>query len=75
MEKKGIREIDVNWEDKDEAIKVVMDFEKRGRCELGDIESYNRDGIRVTTIYLENCDFSTWLEIERFMKEEEIRVM
>lgn len=71
----GIYEIDVNWQDKDEAIKVVMDAEKSGKCKLGDIESHNRDGIRVTTIYLENCEFRTWLDIERDMKEDGIRVL
>lgn len=71
----GIYEIDVNWQDKDEAIKVVMDAEKCGKCKLGDIESFNRDGMRVTTIYLESCEFSTWLEIERNMKEDGIRVV
>lgn len=71
----GIYEVDVNWQDKDEAIKVVMDFEKSGKCKLGDIESYNRDGMRVTTIYLEGCDFATWVEIEREMKEDGIRVV
>ena len=71
----GIYEIEVNWQDKDEAIKVVMDAEKDGKCKLGDIESFNRDGMRVTTIYLEDCDFNAWYEIERSMKEDGIRVL
>lgn len=75
MENKGTYVVDVNWEDKDEAIKVAMDAEKRGKCDLGDIESYNGDGIRITSIYLENCEKNTWLDIERLMKEEGIRVL
>lgn len=75
MAKNGIYSIDVNWEDKDEAIKVVMDAAKRNECNLGDIESYNNDGIRITSIYLENCSKNTWFEIERIMKEEGIRVL
>lgn len=67
--------IDVHWQDKDEAIKIVMDFEKRGVCEIDDIHSYDRDGTRVTSFYLKNCDRETWFEIERFMKEDGIRVM
>lgn len=75
MAKNGIYSIDVNWEDKDEAIKVVMDASKRGKCQLGDIESYNNDGIRITTIYIENCDKNTWFEVESLMREEGIRVL
>jgi hypothetical protein len=76
MENKGNYVIDVNWLDKDEAIKFVMDCKNHGMCVLGDIESYNSDdGVRITSIYLENCDKNTWLEMEKLMKEEGIRVL
>lgn len=75
MENNSSSTIEVNWQDKDEAIKVVMNFERQGKCELEDIHSYNSDGVRTTTFYLKNCDLNTRLEIERAMKEEEIRVM
>lgn len=75
MEKNNSYTITVNWQDKDEAIKAVMQFERLGKCELDDIVSYNQDGVRVSTVYLKNCDLNTLVEIERYMKEEEIRVM
>ena len=67
--------VDVNWQDKDEAIKVVMNFERHGKCALEDIHSYNRDGMRVTSFYLKDCGIETLAEIERAMREEDIRAV